>query len=386
MAGAPSVTGRERLGDLLTRWGLDPVAGLQLVGTRRLPATPIDPTVALVVLPEPRAPAEEADGGFAPAVAPGRHARPADPLATLRALYPHDHPVRRAGGPDATVGELSASDLAAPLLLAAVPPLAAPASPHALPWIAARLRAPDGCPWDAEQDHGTLRHHLLEETYEVYDALAAGSTPGLAEELGDLLLQVVLHAQYAAERGVFDLSDVYRAIGQKVIRRHPHVFGEARASTAAEVARNWERIKGAERNEKETPDEGPLAGISLSLPALAASQEMQGRAASLGYDWPDLEGVIDKIGEEAAELLEADDQAARAEEFGDLLLVIVNLGRKLGIDAEAALRAGNAKFRRRFEGVLAIARERGLELERLTLDELDELWDAVKEREREVNA
>ena len=386
MAGAPSATGRQRLGELLARWGLDPVAGLQLVGARRLPPTPIDPTVALVVLPEPDAPAEEADGGFAPAVAPGRHARPADPLVTLRALYPHDHPVRRAGGPDTTVGELSAADLAAPLLLAAVPPLAAPASPHALPWIAARLRAPDGCPWDAEQDHGTLRHHLLEETYEVYDALAAGSTPGLAEELGDLLLQVVLHAQYAAERGVFDLSDVYRAIGRKVIRRHPHVFGDVRASTAAEVARNWERIKGAERGEREAPDEGPLAGISLSLPALAASQEMQGRAASLGYDWPDLEGVIDKIGEEAAELLEAGDQAARAEEFGDLLLVIVNLGRKLGIDAEAALRAGNAKFRRRFEGVLAIARERGLELERLTLDELDELWDVVKQREREVKA
>jgi MazG family protein len=264
------------------------------------------------------------------------------------------------------------------LLIPPAAPLEALASPHALPWISARLRAPDGCPWDREQDHVTLRRHLLEEAHEVYEALEDGSTPRLAGELGDLLLQVILHAQFAAERGVFDLSDVYRAIGEKVVRRHPHVFGDEQADTPAEVSRNWERIKSAERDERGESRAGALSGISASLPALAASQEMQERAASLGYDWPDLEGVIDKIGEEAGELLAADDAAQRAEEFGDLLMVMVNLGRRMGIDAEAALRAANRKFRTRFEAVLALAQERGLELERLDLDALDDLWREAK--------
>ena len=344
----------------------------------RLPATAIDPTVALVLLPSGRRAASAVDANTSFPVLPGRHARPRDPLATLGALYPPDHPVRRADGSGTTVGRLTGSQLVAPLLVPAAAPLDALASPHALAWISARLRAPDGCPWDREQDHVTLRRHLLEEAHEVYEALEEGSTPRLAEELGDLLLQVILHAQFAAERGVFDLSDVYRAIGQKVVRRHPHVFGDVQADTAAEVARNWEHIKGAERDERGEPRAGALAGISASLPALAASQEMQDRAASLGYDWPDLEGVIDKVAEEAGELLAADDAGQQAEEFGDLLMVIVNLGRRLGVDAEAALRAANRKFRQRFEAVLDLAQERGLELSRLTLEELDGLWREVK--------
>jgi MazG family protein len=370
-----------RLADLIATWDLDPGAGLQVVSPASLPATAVEPTIALVLLPAVEArPGPEAEA--APDVVPGRHARPRDPSATLGLLYPADHPVRRADGSATTVGQLDAEDLRGPLLISAAAPLEALASPHALPWISARLRAPDGCPWDREQDHVTLRRHLLEEAHEVYDALEEGSTPRLAEELGDLLLQVILHAQFAAERRVFDLSDVYRAIGEKVVRRHPHVFGDERAETAAEVARNWERIKGAERDERGEPRAGALAGISASLPALAASQEMQDRAASLGYDWPDLEGVIDKIGEEAGELLAAEDAAQRAEEFGDLLMVIVNLGRRMGIDTEAALRAANRKFRSRFETVLAIADERGLELERLDLDGLDELWQEAKAAER----
>jgi MazG family protein len=266
-----------------------------------------------------------------------------------------------------------------------------------MPWISDRLRAPDGCPWDREQTHASLRSPLLEEAYEVYDALEAGATPELAGELGDLLLQVVLHAQLAAEAGVFDLADVQAAIGSKIVRRHPHVFGDAEARTASDVNRQWERIKAQERADADegsrTPDDpgapaattGALDGISRSLPALAASQEMQERAAHLGYDWPSLEGVLDKVVEEADELREAaesGDTAHWAEEFGDLLFVLVNVARKRGIDAEAAVRAANAKFRRRFGSVERQAAERGVALRDLDFEALDALWDTAKAEER----
>jgi MazG family protein len=250
-----------------------------------------------------------------------------------------------------------------------------------------RLRQPDGCPWDREQDHRTLKPFLLEETYEVYDALDGGATPELAEELGDLLLQIVLHAQYAAEAGVFDLSDVQRGITAKIISRHPHVFGDVQADTAAEVMRNWEQIKADERaagGDSRVPDpEMPAAfkGLSRSLPALAYADEMQGRAASLGYDWPDLEGVIDKIAEEATELLAATTDDDRHEEFGDLLFVLVNMGRKLGIDAEAALRSASRKFASRFARVERLADQEGLQLKALGLDALDDLWQLAKREE-----
>jgi MazG family protein len=361
-----------RLGDLLEGWDVDPGAGIQVAAPDRLPALAVDPRIGLVLLPAPPS------GDVEFPVLPGRHARPRDPLATIGILYSPGHPVRRADGSATTIGELHASDLEAPLYIEAAAPLDALASPHALPWISARLRAPDGCPWDREQDHATLRRHLLEEAHEVYEILDQGSTPQLAGELGDLLLQIVLHAEFAAERGVFDMSDVYRAIAEKVVRRHPHVFGDEVAETAADVSRNWERIKSAERDERGEPRAGALSGISTSLPALAASQEMQDRAASLGYDWPDLEGVIDKIGEEAGELLAAGGASEQAEEYGDLLMVLVNLGRRLGIDAEASLRNANAKFRTRFEGVLALAEARGIDLSTLDLDELDRLWREVK--------
>ena len=183
-----------------------------------------------------------------------------------------------------------------------------------MPWISNRLRAPDGCPWDREQTHESLRSHLLEEAYEVYDALADGATPALAGELGDLWLQVVLHAQLAAEAGIFDLADVQAAIASKIVRRHPHVFGDAEARTATDVNRQWERIKQAERaaeasarhpGELDPMPKSALDGISRSLPALAASQEMQERAAHLGYDWPSVDGVLAKVDEELAELAEA---------------------------------------------------------------------------------
>jgi tetrapyrrole methylase family protein/MazG family protein len=309
-----------------------------------------------------------------------------EPAAVLRRLYPADHPVGRFGLTDATtVGALTAADFREPLYLGPVTPVADIASPWGMPWISARLRAPDGCPWDREQTHESLRNHLLEEAYEVYDALEAGATPELAGELGDLLLQVVLHAQLAAEEGVFDMTDVWAAIASKIVRRHPHVFGEAEARTASDVNRQWERIKAGERAEAadgDAPAKSALDGISRSLPALAASQEMQERAANLGYDWPSIDGVLDKVREEVGELVEADDQAHRTEELGDLLFVLVNVGRKSGIEVEAAVRAANEKFRRRFRHVELAAASRGVALRDMSFDELDALWNAAKVDER----
>jgi tetrapyrrole methylase family protein/MazG family protein len=313
------------------------------------------------------------------------------------------------GAPDTTVGALSISALrSAAHVLPALEDVRNAASPYGLAWLVARLRAPGGCPWDREQDHRSLRPFLLEEAYEVYDAIESGvATTELADELGDLLLQVVLHAEHAAEAGAFDLADVQRAIMTKIVRRHPHVFGDVVAHEAADVIVNWERIKAAERasggrdgsgsggdrsgsggdRSGSAPDAiaagdpampAAFAGLSRSLPALAYADEMQARAASLGYDWPDLEGVIDKIAEEASELLEAQDDAHRAEEFGDLLFVLVNLGRKLGVDPEAALRAASRKFAARFARVERLAGERGVELRALGLDALDDLWQEAK--------
>jgi tetrapyrrole methylase family protein/MazG family protein len=256
-----------------------------------------------------------------------------------------------------------------------------------MPWVSARLRRPDGCPWDREQTHESLRNHLLEEAYEVYDRLGGGPTPALAEELGDLLLQVVLHAQLAAEEGVFDLTDVNAAIASKIVRRHPHVFGDAEVRTASDVSRQWERIKADERAESPSPEtKGALDGVSRILPALAASQEMQERAANIGYEWPSVEGVLDKVSEELTELREAETAAEKAEEYGDLLFVLVNVARWHGIEAEAALRAANDKFRRRFRSVERQAVERGVALRDLDFEGLDALWDTAKSEERTAAA
>ena len=377
------------------RFGLDPAAGLQVIAAERLVATPFEASrpVLLVPLAMLRPGAEEA-GPVEPL--PGRHGpRGQSPLEVLARAYPAGHAVGRFGTASGVlVGELSHADLAAPLYIGPLVPEAAVAGPWAMPAISARLRAPDGCPWDQEQTHASLRKHLLEEAYEVYDALEAGATPALAGELGDLLLQVVLHAQLASEAGVFDLADVQAAIATKIVRRHPHVFGDAEARTASDVNRQWERIKADERAEAgagEQPGDGAalsrgaLDGISASLPALAASQEMQERAANLGYDWPSIDGVLDKVVEETDELRAAvddPDPAAWAEEFGDLLFVLVNVARKRGIEAEAAVRAANAKFRRRFGSVERQAADRGVALRDLDFAALDELWDAAKAEER----
>jgi len=371
------------------RWGLDPAAGLQVVAIERLVASPIEPSRPLLVVPLALLRASDPGETAEAEPLPGRHGpRGRDALAILRRLYPPEHAVGRFGAQDGlTIGALDDAALGGPLYIAPTAPELAAASPWAMPYISDRLRRPDGCPWDREQTHQSLRNHLLEEAYEVYDALEAGATPALADELGDLLLQVVLHAQLAAEAGVFDLTDVEAAIATKIVRRHPHVFGDAEARTAGDVNRQWERIKAAERAaaaDEAGMDAAPrsaLAGISSSLPALAASQEMQERAANLGYDWPSIEGVLDKVTEELDELRQAPDAASRAEEFGDLLFVLVNVGRWMGIEMEAALRAANDKFRRRFGSVERQAAERGVALRDLDFAALDALWDAAKAEE-----
>ncbi|MFI5259562.1 MAG: nucleoside triphosphate pyrophosphohydrolase [Candidatus Limnocylindrales bacterium] len=371
------------------RWGLDPAAGLQIVTSERLTSTPVEPSRPLILVPlaafRVGEPAESADEPL-----PGRHARAErGAIGVLRRLYPPDHPVGRIGVKDTTtVADLDEGALAAPLYISPLAPELAFASPWALPWIADRLRRPDGCPWDREQTHVSLKKHLLEEAYEVYDALDRGATPDLAGELGDLYLQIVLHAQLAAEAGVFDMTDVEEAICRKIVRRHPHVFGDAKVATAGDVNRQWEQIKREER-EDEAASEGPgaevrsaLDGISPSMPALAAAQEMQERAAHLGYDWPEIVGIIDKVHEELAELDEAATDAEKREEVGDLLLVVTNLARRHGVEAEAALRAAADKFRDRFRRVERMARERDVQLRDMTFAELDDLWDAAKAEAR----
>ena len=394
------------------RWGLDLAAGLQVIAAEMLVATPLEPSRPALIVPAATLRIDQlpdvsaTPSGAIASVLAGRHGPGGDdPLAVIRRLYPADHPVGRFGAVTSlTVGELTADTLTGPLFLGPVAPDVAVASPWAMPWISYRLRLPDGCPWDREQTHESLRNHLLEEAYEVYDALGAGATPALAEELGDLLLQVILHAQLAAEAGVFDLTDVHAAIATKIVRRHPHVFGDAEARTASDVNRQWERIKADERAGAPAgtptgasppvepsdavpppdvkPPKGALDGVSRILPALAASQEMQERAANIGYEWPTIEGVLDKVTEELAELRAAETPAEQAEEYGDLLFVLVNVARWQGIEAEAALRAANDKFRRRFASVERQAREHEVALRDLSFAELDELWNAAKAEER----
>jgi MazG family protein len=244
--------------------------------------------------------------------------------------------------------------------------------------IIAALRAPEGCPWDREQTHTSLRAGLIEEAYEVVEAINTGDDANLREELGDLLLQSIFHAQIAAEEGRFDFDDVARGIAEKLIRRHPHVFGEDRCADSAEVLRKWDDIKRAEKGAVAT---SALDGISGGLPALMRAEKVQKKAARIGFDWSEAAPVVAKIREELAEVeaeLAAGAAAKIEEEIGDLLFSVVNLARKLKVDGETALQAATEKFSTRFRKVEALARERGIVLDKLSLAELDVLWDEVK--------
>ena len=241
-----------------------------------------------------------------------------------------------------------------------------------------RLRAPGGCPWDREQTHETLIPHLLEEAYEVAEAIRNKDMPHLREELGDLLLQPVLHAEIASETGAFDLDGIARELTEKLIRRHPHVFGDASVNDSEGVLKQWDAIK---REEKGTQKESILHGISHGLPALIRAQKLQKKAAKVGFDWPDAAPVLDKIREEADEIaaeMASGNVPATAEEVGDLLFTVVNLARKLGVDAESALVAANAKFEQRFGKVEQKVAAQNRALTDCTLAELDAVWDEVK--------
>jgi ATP diphosphatase len=250
--------------------------------------------------------------------------------------------------------------------------------------IMARLRDPRaGCPWDLEQDFDSIAPYTLEEAHEVAEAIARRDMAELRDELGDLLFQVVYHARMAEEEGAFRFGDVVRAISDKMIRRHPHVFGdESREKSAAQQTVDWERIKAAERAGR-PKQKGALDGVALALPALTRAVKLQARAARVGFDWPDAGAVLAKIAEETGELVEARDAGRTdemAEEYGDLMFVMANLARHLGIDPEAALRATNAKFTRRFEAIEAALAAEGRTPSESDLAEMDALWDAAKGR------
>lgn len=252
--------------------------------------------------------------------------------------------------------------------------------------IMASLRDPErGCPWDIEQDFDTIAPYTIEEAYEVAEAIADRDMAELRGELGDLLFQVVYHARMAEEAGVFAWDDVVRAISDKMIRRHPHVFGhESRDKTSDQQTADWERTKARERGSA-----GALAGVATGLPGLTRSVKLQNRAARVGFDWPDAGAVLDKIAEETAELVEAQaagDAHRVFEEYGDLMFVMANLARHLGLDPEAALRAANAKFTRRFEAIEAALAAEGRTPADSDLAEMDALWNAAKRAERAPGA
>jgi len=240
--------------------------------------------------------------------------------------------------------------------------------------IIARLRAPDGCPWDKEQTHQSLRENLLSEAYEVLEALDEADSAKLREELGDLLLQVVLHAQIAKDDGEFEIDDVIKGISEKIVRRHPHIFGNKKVKDSTEVMHNWEVLKKEERE----AGKSMLDGVPRQMPALAYAYEISRRAVRVGFEWENLDGVIDKLIEEIGEIREAAGPEEKTQEFGDILFTLVNFARWQGIDAEVALREANSKFYHRFSSVEELCRQRGKELQKLTLKEWDDLWEEAK--------
>jgi MazG family protein len=265
--------------------------------------------------------------------------------------------------------------------------------------VQARLRAPNGCPWDREQTHQSLRTYLIEEAYEVLEALDSGNDAKFAEEMGDLLLQIVFHSQIASEEGRFTVAEVIREIHDKMIRRHPHVFGETRAKDSAEVLRNWEQIKAEERRSnagsgapkagaEHSKEASLLDGVSRALPATLEGFQLTRKAARIGFDWEDAGGVIEKMQEETEELktaLKTGDQRKIEEELGDLLFAAVNLARFLKTDPEIALKNANAKFSGRFRIMEKMARDTGREFKDLPREEMEAFWNAAKKAEGDSN-
>ncbi|MAU00334.1 MAG: nucleoside triphosphate pyrophosphohydrolase [Anaerolineaceae bacterium] len=301
----------------------------------------------------------------------------------LTAVYPDEHPVtliHQAGEDEQVVEqillyEIDRSDRVDHLTSLFVPPLSNPASLANLAETVAILRSPDGCPWDQEQTHQSLRSGFLEEASEVLAAIDDDDMEGLREELGDVFYHLVMQIQMASEAEAFRLTDVLANIDAKLKYRHPHVWGDWQVQDSEEVIQNWEMLKAREKADR---SDSLVDHIPQALPALARSQKLQTRVRQVGFDWPDIEGVYEKVQEEISELREAVSPEHRAEELGDLLFVVVNLAKWLDIDAESALREANAKFSRRFRALEKLAQTRQLALAEMDLDSLEALWQEVK--------
>jgi len=305
---------------------------------------------------------------------------------TLMNLYPDEHPVKlihAAGTENQIIEELALYEIdRSPhiglLTVLYLPPLGDYTSFEALQEITAHLRAPEGCPWDQEQTVQSLRPDLLEETYEALAAIDADDPAKMQEEFGDLLLMVAMLCQINSEEGDFNSTAAIQGISTKLIRRHPHVFGDLQVDGVSTVLKNWEQIKAAERAANGEAEKSLLDGVSIALPALSQAQEYQARAARVGFDWPQIEGVLDKVCEEIDELRAAPSDDSRAAELGDLFFSVVNLARWLKIDAETALRKANGRFKARFSYVERAARQQNRPLSEMSLDELDALWEQAK--------
>lgn len=354
-----------RIEPALRALDLDDLPGLQLLDAGAFAGLyhpPLNPDVAALVLPV-------------------RAEHLSDLQQVLLNQYPATHALRLvhfsdtgAAAAPALLGELQRAALDGEGALY-VPPLAVPSSLERFQDTIAHLRAPEGCPWDRKQTHQSLRPYLLEETYEVLDALDSGDVGALREELGDLLLQIVLHSQIAVDAGEFRMADVIAAIDEKIVRRHPHVWGTTEVQDDQDVKVNWDRLK---QVEKQKTRQSRLDGVSKSLPALSQAFSYQDRAARVNFDWDTVEPVIAKLYEEIEEVLTAEDAEARAGEIGDLLFAAVNLARWLDVEPESALRGSNARFYRRFSYIEQEAERQGRTLDEMTLAEMDTLWDQAK--------
>ncbi|MBI2757881.1 MAG: nucleoside triphosphate pyrophosphohydrolase [Chloroflexi bacterium] len=308
--------------------------------------------------------------------------------STLGAIYPDEHRVKlvhAAGTKDQIVEDLALyeidrSEHIGLLTSLYAPPLGEGTSFESFQEIVAHLRAPDGCPWDKEQTHESLRKHLLEESYEAIAAIDSGDFDAMREEFGDLLLQIMLNSQIASEEGEFTVNDVVKGIYDKIIRRHPHVFGDVKVDGVNGVLQNWEKLKEKERREKRE-EKGLLDGVPIALPALSQAQEYQDRAARVGFDWPEIDGVLVKVREEIEEIKRAETDFELASEIGDLFFVLVNLARWKKVDAESALRGTNMKFKKRFRYVETGAQKQGRNLSDMKLEEMESLWQEAKKFE-----
>ncbi|MEW6402571.1 MAG: nucleoside triphosphate pyrophosphohydrolase [Chloroflexota bacterium] len=309
--------------------------------------------------------------------------------AVLLAVYPEQHGVFLVEGgktKEERISGVGDVELSAATCLY-VPSLGEGTSFESFAEIVAHLRAPDGCPWDKEQTHQTLRTHLLEESYETLSAMDTNDVNAMREEFGDLLLQIVLNSEIAYQDKEFTMTQVIKSIYDKIIRRHPHVFGDVQLEGVQGVLQNWEKLKEKEREELalsnaegKKEDKGILDGVPAALPALTQAQEYQDRAARVGFDWPEIGGVLEKVREEIEEIEKAANLEEVTEELGDLFFALVNLARWRKVDAESALRETNLKFKKRFAYVEQGAKQQGRNLSDMTLEEMDKFWDEAKQK------